>query len=252
MPFAEERVSYDDTKKRTSTAYVKFTPEYRIVLRILDDRAKLAWKHWVKEANGGRGLMATCPNTTAQTRVCPIDKQLEGLDKTDEVVKERRAKKRYMVNVLDRTPYTVCEACNEQTPGIPKGNTKICQNCGADVKKSTFAPLNKIKILEGGPRLFLETLNPIEQMQAEDHPDSAITDYDITFQTQGEGRERKISAVPQAPSVLSSEDFIDTETGEEQKPFPLDVLAEPNTIEEIELMLQGATVADLNALQGIV
>ncbi len=59
MPFAEERVSYDDTKKRTSTAYVKFTPEHRVVLRILDDRAQLAWKHWVKEANGGRGLMAT-------------------------------------------------------------------------------------------------------------------------------------------------------------------------------------------------
>ncbi len=89
-------------------------------------------------------------------------------------------------------------------------------------------------------------------MVKEDHGDEVgITDYDITFQTQGEGRERKISAVPQPPSALSDEDFIDTETGEPQKPFDLAVLAEPESIEAIELMLGGATVADINAVRGI-
>lgn len=251
MPFAPEKVSYDDTKKRTSTAYVKFTPEYRNVLRVLDTNAVLKWTHWIAQANGGKGLGVTCPNTSAQLKVCPVELSIpEGLPKDDPQVIEKRAKRRYMVNVLDRTPYTVCDACNEPTPAVVKGSTKVCINCSADVKKNTFAPLNKVKILEGGPRLFLETLNPIEQNGLIDW-DKEITDYDIVFTTQGTGRDRKIAAMPQQPSELSEEDFIDTETGEPQKLFDLHTLAEPNTVEEIELAFTGATVAELNALRGI-
>lgn len=246
--FVEDRVSYGDTKKRTSTAYVKFTDKYRIVLRILNEQAKLTWKHWVKEANGGKGMMATCPNTRSQTDACPIDADLKGLPKDDPKVLERKAKARYVVNVLDRTPYTVCPACNEQTPAV--GPEKVCSNCGASVKKNTFAPLNQVKLLEGGPRLFRETLKPIAD-NGELEWEKDITGYDITFQTQGEGRDRKIAAFPQSPVDLTEEDLVDTETGEPQRLFDLDILAEPNSVEEIELMLKGATIQDLNALRGI-
>lgn len=245
MPFAPESKSYSDTRKRTSASYVKFSPDYRVVLRMLDENAKLVWKHWIGEANAGKGMMATCPNITAQTKVCPIEQSVAGLSKDDPKYLDRRAKKRYLVNVLDRTPYTVCDSCNSQTPG------KKCVQCGADLKKNTFLPLNRVKLLEAGPQLFTTTLNGVDQLQKEDFG-LDITQYDITFSTQGVGRDRKISAIPATAAELDASVLLDPETGEPQKIFDLDLLAEPSPVEEIELMLKGATMEDLNAIRGIV
>ena len=244
MPFAVEKKTYSEARTRTGSNYVKLTPDYRSVLRILDNQAALVWKHFVPEANAGKGMGAVCPNITAQTKVCPIEKSLEGLDKDDPTRRERSAKKRYIVNVLDRTPHTTCDACGTLTPG------KNCTSCGNDLKKHTFTPLNKIKLLEGGPMLFLQGLNALEQLGMDDF-NTDITGYDIVFQTQGKGREKRTNVTPQQPSELADEDFIDPETGERQTKFNLEDLTEPNTVEEIELMLQGATMADLNALKGI-
>lgn len=245
MPFVET-YTYPQTRKRTSDSYVKFSPDHRVVLRMLDNQAKLIWKHWIPEANAGRGMMANCPNT-ASTRECPIEKSLLGLAKDDPKVMDRRAKKRYVVNVLDRTPYTVCSSCNENTP---KG--KNCTNCQAALKGSQdYAPLNRVKLLESGPQLFATNLMQVEKLQKEDFPDNEITDYDIVFMTSGTGRERKIAATPQPPSELEADALLDKETGEEQKRFDLDLLSEPTSLEEIELMLAGATMDEINAARGL-
>lgn len=246
MAFAEDTTTrnFTETRKRTSNSYVKFTPDYRVVLRILNPNAKKVWKHWIPEANGGKGLMAVCPNTTAQDSVCPIESSLRGLAKEDPRVIERKAKKRFIVNVLDRTPYTVCDSCNERTPG------KKCQSCGADLRKNEFTPLNQVKILEGGPQLFTQTLNGVDRLQNEEFG-LDITDYDITFATQGTGRDRKITALPGAASEIGEADLVDATTGEPQKLFDLDLLSEPSTREEIELMLKGGTLEELNNLRGV-
>lgn len=244
MPFAVEKKTYTEARTRTGSNYVKLVPEYRSVLRILDDQAALVWKHFIQEANAGKGMGAVCPNVTAQTRVCPIEKSLEGLDKEDQTRRERQAKKRYIVNVLDRTPYTTCQSCGAETPG------KNCTSCGADLKKHEFKPLNRIKLLEGGPMLFTQNLNALEVLGQEDFG-VPITGYDIVFQTQGKGRDKRTNVTPQQPSELAPEDFLDPDTGEPQTKFNLDDLTEPNSVEEIELMLTGATMADLNALKGI-
>lgn len=256
MPFVET-YDYPSTRKRTSDSYVKFSPDHRIVLRMLNEQAKLVWKHWIPEANAGRGMMANCPNTSPSMNVCPIEKKLKGLPKDDPKVLEGRAKKRYIVNVLDRTPFTVCPSCNE---GTPKG--KLCANCNAALKASLdYAPLNKVKLLESGPQLFAQGLNAVEKMQKEDYPAAEITDYDVTFTTTGTGRERKIAAIPQAPQFededkshvvqTPAEWLADPESGEPQKLWDLDLLAEPTPIEEVELMLGGATMEELNAVRGI-
>jgi hypothetical protein len=138
----------------------------------------------------------------------------------------------------------VCNYCSNDTPG------KQCQNCKADLKGHDFAPLNRVKILEGGPTLFKETLNAVETMQL-DELGKDILQYDIVFAASGEGRERKINAIPQTPKDFEDEWLIDPETKEPQRLFDLDLLVEPNSIEEITAMMRGATMEELNALRNI-
>lgn len=244
MPFAEETRSYTDTRKRSSSDYVKFSPDYRLVLRMLNGNAKTVWKHWIDEANGGRGMGANCPNTSAGMNICPIEQSVASLAKDDPDRRSKNARRKFIVNVLDRTPYTSCKACNNPSPG------KKCISCGADLRGHDFAPLNRVKILEQGPQLFNQTLNSVELMQMEDFK-APITEYDITFMAQGEGRERRITATPQAVQPLDSAWLVDPETGEPQKLFDLELLSEPASVEEVYAMMRGATVEELNAIRGI-
>ena len=245
MSFSDElqTKSFDETRKRTGAQYVKFTEDHRTVLRILDTHARTVWKHWIGEANGGRGMMANCPNTPSN-RICPVCKQIDSLSNDDPVKSDRKAKRRFIVNALDRTPTTVCTSCNTVVSG------KVCSNCKADLKKNDFVPLNKIKILEGGPNLFNQTLNAVEKIQAEDF-EVDITGYDINFTSTGKLRDRKIAALPQSPSELSEDALNDPETDEPQRIYDLDLLSEPTPVEEIEAMLRGATLDELNVLRGV-
>ena len=252
MPFSEEPRSRDETAKRTGAEYVKFTPEYRTVLRVLNPQARTVWKHFIPQANNGRGMGAVCPNVSPGLKVCPLELSVEDLPKEAQERKDAQARRKFVVNVLDRTPYTTCGACNNPTPGktVAGSRSKQCVNCGFDLKGSDFAPLNKVKILESGPQLFNQQLNVIEDMQLTDH-NVDITGYDITFTTQGVGRERSVTAIPQDPSELP-EDAFSTEEGEDQKLWDLELLAEPASAEEISLMMQGATMDQLNAVKGII
>lgn len=250
MPFSEERRSFDDTRKRTGSEYLKFTPEYRTVARILNEEARTVWKHFIPQANGGKGFGVVCPNTAPGMNVCPVEQSVAHLPKDDPERKSSTARKRFIVNVLDRTPYTVCSSCNSPTPAKIAGREKVCTSCNASLKGLDFKPLNKVKILEGGPMLFNQQLNPIEEMQRLEN-DTDITGYDLTFTTQGAGRDKRVNVLPQDPKPLEDDAFIDAETGEEQQLFDLDLVADPATPEEITLLLQGATLEQVNALRGV-
>jgi len=253
MSFSEEPRSYTETRKRTGAEYVKFTDKYRVVLRMLNPQARTVWKHWIQEANGGRGLGAVCLNTEPGLRACPIEKAYEHLPKDDKERKDHYARRKFVINVLDRTPVTTCKHCSTVTPAVTNvaSGAKQCQSCGGDLKGSDFTPLNKVKILEQGPRLFNENLNVIADMQKADLGVD-ITEYDIVFTSQGQDRDRKITAIPKDPEPLEDGALNDPETGEPQKLWDLELLSEPPQSEEIELMLQGATIDQLNAVRGIV
>lgn len=252
--FSEEpkKRSYDDTRKRTGADYIKFTEDYRTVIRVLDPAARTVWKHYIPQGNGGKGLGAVCPNIAPDIKVCPLELSVAGLPRESQERKDATARRRFIVNVLDRTPHTTCKACNTLTPG--KTNTasrsKQCVSCGADLKGHDFAPLNKVKVLEQGPNLFNKQLNVIAEMQKTEL-DKDITDYDITLTSQGQLRDRTITAIPNDPKELEEGALIDPETGEEQVLWNLELLAEPTSSEEITLMMQGATLEQLNAVRGI-
>jgi ribosomal protein L37E len=187
MPFSEElqKKSYDNTQNRKSTDYLKFTEQYRSIGRVLDTQARTVWKHFIPQANKGKGMSAVCPNVRADMSVCPLEASVKGLPKDSQERKDKVARRRFIVNVLDRTPHTVCESCGTNTPQL---RTKECISCGHDLSKAKFKPLNKVKIMEGGVKLFNQSLNPIADMQAQDYQREDgtpvdISDYDITFTT---------------------------------------------------------------------
>lgn len=234
MPFSKELRKFDDTEKRTSFDYVKFTTAYRVVLRMLNPEAREVWKHFIKVANGGKGWGVVCPGRYE----CPIEQSVAHLTREDEERKAVIARRKFVINVLDRTPYTTCKSCGTATPG------KKCISCQADLKQHDFAPLNKVKILEQGPRLFNEVLNNVDRLQREELG-KEITEYDLTFSTQGEGRERSIAAIPQPAAPLNEAWLNDPETGEPQALFDLDLLTEPASIAEIEAATRGASAEEL-------
>lgn len=252
MSFSEEYEKKSFAPRPTSgVQYVKLTEEYRTTVRILDHNARTVWKHYVPQANKGGGGSVVCPNTTSQTQACPIEASVAHLKRDDDDRKAANARRKFVVNVLDRTPYTTCPACNERTPGVSGGPTrsKKCANCKADLPKDCeFKPLNKVKVLEGGPRLFNEGLNAIERMQKEELG-LDITQYDITFTTTGKGRDKKTTALPRDPEPLPADALIDPETNEPQKLFNLDELTVPDSIEVINAMLAGETYEVINALR---
>lgn len=247
MPFAETYAtkSTDETRRRSSTDYVKFVETHRTTLRILNNHARTIWKHWIPQANRGKGLSAVCPNSPDNMNVCPIEASGLGFPKDTDEYKNSRARRRYVVNVLDRTPWADCGSCGNPTPKT-MGNK--CISCKADTSKLDFKPLNKVKVLEGGPRLFGDALNPIQQMQS-DELGVDITEYDIVFTTSGTGRDKTTTGLPREVVPFDSAWLIDPETNEPQKLYNLDDLAEPATIEELTQMMQGASFDDLLALR---
>jgi len=254
MPLSPEREtrSYDDTQKRTGVDYIKFTTDYRTVIRILQPEVRTVWKHFIPQANSGKGSSAVCPNVAPGMSVCPIEQSVAHLPKDNEERKAVTARKRFVINVLDRTPHTICQSCNTQTPGktVASATGKFCANCGASLKGRDFAPLNKVKILEQGPNLFNKQLNVIEKIQLEEI-NKPITDYDITITAQGQGRDRVLTAMPQDPKEITDEELLDSETGEPQQLWDLELLAEPESSEVISLMMQGASFEQIAAVKGL-
>lgn len=251
MPLSEERRSYDETQERTGAEYIKFTPDYRTVIRILQPEARTVWKHFIPQANQGRGSGAVCPNTAPGLNVCPIEQSVADLPRESQERKDNTARRRFIINVLDRTPYATCPHCSAQTPGKTKPSTtgKFCVSCDGSLKGADFKPLNKVKILEQGPKLFNQQLNTIEKIQLEE-TGKPITDYDITITAQGNNRDRVLTAMPQDPKEIAPEELNDPETGEPQKLWDLDLLAEPTSSEVITLMIQGASREQIAAVVG--
>jgi len=246
MPFAEDLPvrNFDQTLRRPTTDYVRFTDQYRVVLRVLNEEARTVWRHYITQANKGKGMSANCPNVRADMSVCPLELSVRGLPKESQERKDKIARRRYITNVLDRTPHTICPACNTNSP---QTRSKDCISCGSDLSKADFQPLNKVKIMEGGIRLFNQGLNVIADNQAQDFDGADITEYDIVFTTTGENREKQIAPNPRQPTPLPAEALLDPLTGEKQALYDLDLLAEPSSLEEINLMLQGASKEDIFA-----
>lgn len=191
MPFAEPEQKKDFSKfKKTEFLML---PEGTSIIRIVQPEARKKQTHYLNMSYV-ECLGADCP-------ICKNNQQLR-LEYPETYFSERgfsAKRRRYYVNVIDRTLAVTCPECGKEWKTT--GPTQC--SCGKSLIGVALAPINKIKVMANGPTLFEEDLNALEKLvlDADKNP-VGIMNFDIALLVKGTGKDRTISAVPQQISEL--------------------------------------------------
>lgn len=164
MSFVDEPVN---ARERRS-AFFDFTPGDHLI-RVLEPKARSELIHWYKNAKI-KCLGDGCP-------ICALG------DK-------HRPTKSYSVNVLDLTDVKICKSCHAEIKPTLNKYPKVCPKCESSLEGVTPVPNNKVVILSGGTRLFVEQLNSIYNEYGD------LRDYNLDLLVSGTGRDRQIMVRP--------------------------------------------------------
>ena len=87
---------------------------------------------------------------------------------------------RFCVNILDRTNVIICPKCNEENiAGVSGKFNPACSSCGTILTGQRPAPLDKVKLLSGGPELF-NILNGFnESILDDDDEPLGLANFDV-------------------------------------------------------------------------
>lgn len=171
MGFFSDDSNAGGGRRSWSDSFVRLSPQKPVVVQFLEPEVRRSvWKHYIPQAlrkSGGRGISIVCPGI----EICPICQRNAELNDRDHP-EYIRTTKRYIVNVLDLTHKIVCPLCENASVG------KTCDYCGTDL--SDVEPQEpKIKLLEGGKRLFTQ-LNTLEETNTSVYdPDSPLLDPEV-------------------------------------------------------------------------
>ena len=198
MPFIDPI----ETTQRPKAAdlFVKLDEDRPVIVQILQDRASQYYVYWFKDSSGG-WVKYISPGLDT----CPVVERNRLVGK--ESPKYIRASRKYAVMVYDVTPKVVCSECGADF--WPQDKVKEC-DCGESLKNVKAAPVNKVRILERGYRLFSQ-LNSLEGTVTNAEGDAlSITQYPIMIVRKGSGNETTTTPIPQLhlPAV-DPEDYED-------------------------------------------
>ena len=220
--------------------------EGRHTIRMLQplDEVKLSYTHWV------RGTSLECPGES-----CPICKNnqeiLMSVNNEWEDAKKVKGfnpwQVRYYANVLDRTLVKVSpqSEIGFENKRRPDGSWPIvCEDTGELLEGIPEQPSNTVKILSGGKTLFGDLENIDLATLGQDESPLGIENYDVVLMVSGEGRERKVSPVPQ----VSRNDVIDLE---DLELYDLDRAIITFTADEITDFLNGTSLSDIFAARRV-
>lgn len=161
-----------DSKRKNNVPYFDFTPgEHKIL--ILDGKAYSDSTHWIKNYKI-RCLGENCP-------VCKLGD-------------EHYPRKTYYVNVFDMTPAKVCPNCNKAVKSTFGRYPKVCPSCETVITDVPEKPINRVVVLNGGKRLFVEQLNTLYNEFGD------LREYVVEMLVTGTGRDRQIVVKPSKES----------------------------------------------------
>jgi len=146
---------FDVTEVGSGTTYQK--PVYfkntvgNHIIRVLPAKYTKVWAHYLTMARA----MVVCPGRDE----CPICEQNVKIRAEYPADYSKHGylglSQRFCVNVYDRTPTIVCSQCQTENIATLTGKfNPVCSNCGNSLITLKPAPLNKVKLLSGGPEFF--------------------------------------------------------------------------------------------------
>ncbi|MFH1668009.1 MAG: hypothetical protein ABH884_03245 [Candidatus Komeilibacteria bacterium] len=215
--------------------YVKLTNEHMTVIRVLDETPKVVWKHYIPRghftnANNGKGMSIICDRPGCV--ICEMNKGL------DDDRKKMKASKRWIFNVLDRTPVIVCPNCGAEYYETKGGYPQTCTNRidGGDCRTTLPeepSPRNKIQILERGRTL-------VDQLVEYEDEFGSLDTYDIKLSTKGTGTDTRTTCLPQPQSDLNLDEIV----GEGWKLYDTEEIIKPLPQEVVQAILDGKSYYD--------
>lgn len=239
MPFIPERPKKDSTADK----YVKLVAGIPVTVQILDEKATLHFRHWVKTADKPNGFPVPCLGYNS----CPICLRNRSLGENASKHPDYLPyQKRYLVNVINLTFAKVSPKTEEIFYGIPNSKGELTYpstdkdgNSLVDVKEQ---PVNKVQILERGPDLFEKKFGPLEgRVKNASRTVLAINEFPVELVLEGTGRDTNITVfpLPGDDRTVNPADYLD-------KKFDLSEGVR-FTAEEIYEILSGTTITDILA-----
>ena len=228
MSFADVELNQGTFKK---TQYIEL-PQGTTIIRILSNSALKKETHFVNNASF-ECLGDDCP-------VCQNNRKIiQDNPETFRTVKGYHPRqRRYLINVLDKTPVKVCPSCGHANKKNGREFSPVCVKCQTVITTVSIAPLNQVCVLAKGVELFGK-FNALEEnvADAEGTP-LPLNSYDINLFVQGVGKDVKIDPIPMA----SSNEPV---TVAPESLYELDNLIIKLTPVEINNLLRGVSMKDI-------
>lgn len=185
--------AYEKSKNRPEngaardSAYLSIKPGIRII-RIMDNDTTMFWRYWLQVNGRPKGASVVVGVNG------PIKKYMDSIG--EDHPKFSRPSRRFLVNVVDRTPMLV----------KTDGTTEYANERGVfSDTKSVPQVLNRLKIFEFGPTIMdgLTLWNKRSR-----HPKTAelmsIQDFDLSIIRRGDGRDATTQVAPSSESDFAN------------------------------------------------
>jgi hypothetical protein len=210
------------------TQFLKIIPNVTLRLRILDKKAHMVFKHFIRNQR----VSVVCLNE--ECTVCMNNQKLirENVGVPTSQIKgyiPRSA--RYLVNVYNRTPV-------KQTVDGEVVYPDVHGKFPASLASIETKPLNRVEILERGSTLFQQFNVINSQVTDKDEKPVGLWNYDIVLTASGQGRNMTITALP----MPDKNDELDIP---EEDIYVLSTIPLEFTADELLKILSGVSYQDI-------
>jgi hypothetical protein len=239
-PFADFPERRDRTTDFNRPVFLRLREGTPVTIRVLDSHAEKVLKHWINSSK---------TSVLCLGEECPICQQNEVIrrenPKTFQKIKGYiPVQRRWMVNVLDRTPVIKDEETGEEYYSIKGKFPTVTSDGDRSLVNIQPVPSNTIKILERGQTLF-ELLAVIHADSIEEHGEEAggITKFDVKLVPAGSGTDMIISAIPQG----RNDDIAPILEQNNLMPYVLSAVGIELTPDEVINVVRGVSIRDIFA-----
>ena len=186
MPFADTTTQVKFQNKKT--VFLPLTGG-NYTIRILDSEAVCYNVHYINKATV-ECLGEGCPICANNQRLI-----LENPKDFRDIPGYSPRSRRYLVNVLDKTPVKKCPKCGTDNYDLsPAGTT--CARCQELLVSVLPAVSNTVKVLAKGVQVF-DQLNSIDMsILNESGEPVGLTNYDLVLRVTGSGNKRIVTPIP--------------------------------------------------------